>query len=347
MVLSNNNLDSFPAVIFSNKRVKSLDLSYNHIKDIPANLEELTDLRYLYLQNNNISQLHNGILKVKSLRCLYLYGNPMKGLPDFIKEKAKFSVFTDREVHRFFPEFLFPGYNKLQDEIAEETDKIIHHDTLFDNTSVVPSIFDSDLTYGRHCDRKGKSLNTCVLFVDIRDSVKKNKEHKSSTLAKMYYSFVYGVLKIADAYHGHVRNIIGDRVMLVFDEDNCCDNAVRCAGSIMYFCKNTMSKILPNGIFNCGIGIHFGNIKVIEVGIKKQGKDSINYKDLIWIGDPANLSSRLTDMAGKNNIPGIIISKDVLIKISDKSLRNIFVSIDKRYFKDVDFNIYGCNLIIK
>ena len=163
--LSGRNLDVFPPETFKDKKITSLDLSNNHIKEIPANISELTDLRFLYLRNNNITQLHNGILKARSLRCLYLNGNPMKSLPDFIKKNATFSIFTDKEVHHYFPEILMDGNDSnLQKEIGREIDGITAHETSFHDTTKVPTV--DDLTFQRHCERKGARLNTCVLFVE-------------------------------------------------------------------------------------------------------------------------------------------------------------------------------------
>lgn len=346
--LSGRNLDAFPRNVFDDKTITSLNLSDNHIKEIPARIGELKDLKYLYLDNNDISQLHNGILKALSLKGLYLRGNPMKSLPDFIKENAKFTVFTDNEIHLYYPDVELSGSStKLQDEVGCEVDSIYSHETISEETSVVPTVADSELTFPRHDDRKGKSLETCVLFVDIRDSVQKNNDHRAPTLAKMYSAFVYGVLRIAKEYNGHVRNIIGDRVMVVFDKDNCCNNAVRCAGSILYFCKNKMGKTLPGDSFRCGIGIHYGTMNVIKVGLEIHSDENNDYKNLVWIGEPANLASRLTDMAGKKNIPSIAISKDVFKRLTENSIRIGFRAIDKKKFKDIDFDVYGCNLLIK
>lgn len=346
--LKGRNLDVFPDKVFLDKKITSIDLSDNSIKEIPSNIGELTKLKYLHLENNNITQLHNGILKVKSLRYLYMRGNPMKNIPDFIKENATFVISIDNEVHRYFPEIIIDGKNNtLNKELGDEVNSIKAHSTIFNSSSCVPTVMGACLTYRRNQDRTGISLTTCVLFVDIRNSIQKNKEHRTTTLADMYSSFVYCVLRITKNYSGHVRNIIGDRVMVVFDEENSCDNAVKCAGSIMYFCKTKIGAILPHDTFGCGIGIHFGNMKVIKVGLEVSGKDNADYKNLIWMGEPANLASRLTDMAGKGNLPSVIISKNVYNELSDDSLRGEFVTVDKNKFKDIDFNVLGCNLLIK
>lgn len=346
--LSDKNLDKFPDPVFADKKIVSLDLSDNQIKEIPAKIRDLKDLRYLHLENNQIKQLHNGILGARSLRCLYLKGNPMKKLPDFIKENAKFTISMDSGIHHYYSKVTLEGDNrKLQQEIGEEVDGIVNSGTDFENVSYVPTVADKRLTFPRHSDRKGFSLDTCVLFVDIRDSVKKNNDHRVQVLAKMYSAFVYGVLRISKEYNGHVRNIIGDRVMIVFDKESCCDNAVKCAGAIMYFSLSKMGKTLPNDTFRCGIGIHYGNMNVIKVGLSVTDDENNDYKNLVWMGEPANLASRLTDMAGKGDLPSVVISKNVYQNLTVMSLKKNFVALDKKNFKDIEFNVYGCNLLIK
>ena len=129
------------------------------------------------------------------------------------------------------------------------------------------------------------------------------------------------------------------------DTDNCCDNAVKCAGSFLYFCKTQMKKTLPHDVFRCGIGFHYGEMKVIKVGLTMQSDESNDYKNLVWIGEPANLASRSTDVAGKNNLPAIFISKDVYKRMAFKKIH--FALVDKKKFKDIVFDVYGCNLLIK
>lgn len=344
--LSNQKFDKFPLSIFGDKNISIIDLSYNHIREIPANISELKKLRYLNLENNEISQLHKGILEATSLKVLYLQGNQIKRIPNFIKEKATFSIYTDNEVFIYYPmKVLDDKKDKLMNEISSEVDSIIYHNTSFDDTSNVPKV--ESLTFNRHEDRKGCSLISCVLFVDIRDSVKKNMDHMSNTLARMYSSFIYGVLRISKEYNGHVRNIIGDRVMIVFDKDFCCDNAVKCAGSIMTFCDRKMGRTLPYDKFRCGIGIHYGKMDVIKVGLSIQGPENAEYQNMVWIGEPANFASRLTDNAGKENIPSVVISQDVFNGLKYVPIKKYFVHINKSRFKDININVLGCNFYIK
>ncbi len=160
---------------------------------------------------------------------------------------------------------------------------------------------DSNLTYGDGENKKGIELNTCVLFVDIRNSVALTKEHQIRTMAKIYSVFSHCVLLAAQDEGGFVRNIIGDRVMIVFPPDGCYIKAVDCAITIYQSALRINDKF-PNIDFKCGIGIDYGKLNVMKVGIQKKGEENDDNKGLVWIGYPANFASRLCDNANKTII---------------------------------------------
>lgn len=168
------------------------------------------------------------------------------------------------------------------------------------STKEVPSAYktDSNLTYESGKNKKGKIIKTCVLYVDIRDSVKLVEKHQFKTMGKVYTSFTKAILKIADQYGAKVRNIIGDRVMVVFPSDNCFTKAVDCAITINHISAE-INRIFTGVDFKCGIGVDYGEMRVIKVGTEKKGDENANYKNLIWVGYPANRASRLTDIANK------------------------------------------------
>ena len=157
---------------------------------------------------------------------------------------------------------------------------------------------DKNLNYGDGENKKGVELNTCVLFVDIRNSVALTKEHQIRTMAKIYSVFTHCVLLAAQEEGGFVRNIIGDRVMIVFPPDGCYTKAVDCAMTIYQVALHINEKF-SNIDFKCGIGIDYGKINVMKVGIKKKGEENDDNKGLVWIGYPANYASRLCDNANK------------------------------------------------
>ena len=162
----------------------------------------------------------------------------------------------------------------------------------------VPSLSDCDLTYESGDAKKGKCIETCVLFVDIRNSVELTRKHNSETMGRIYTAFTKGVLNAAREYNGYVRNIIGDRVMVVFPVSNCFVNAVNCAITINHI-SQLINEVFTSVDFHCGIGIDYGEMRVIKVGIERRGNENAENKGLVWVGKPANLASRLTDFAGK------------------------------------------------
>ncbi len=168
----------------------------------------------------------------------------------------------------------------------------------YNTSSKVPSLSDSDLTYESGDAKKGKCIETCVLFVDIRNSVELTRKHYTETMGRIYTAFTKGVLNAAREHNGYVRNIIGDRVMVVFPISNCIINAVNCAITINHI-SQMINRIFSNVDFHCGIGIDYGEMRVIKVGIERKGDGNAENKGLVWVGKPANLASRLTDFAVK------------------------------------------------
>lgn len=170
----------------------------------------------------------------------------------------------------------------------------------YTSTKEVPSRHDTSLTFERGLDKIGKEIDTCVLYVDIRNSVELNRIHHTQTMGRIYTAFSKAMLKIARYHKGYVRNIIGDRVMIVFPKDNCYTNAVDCAISIYHISHYLINKVFTDVDFKCGIGIDYGTLKVIKVGLPRRGAEGFDNKNLVWVGYPANIASRLTDVANKS-----------------------------------------------
>lgn len=187
----------------------------------------------------------------------------------------------------------------LLDEITTEVETIFETDFDYRKTEHVPNVeSDKDLTFTNGKSQHGLELSTCVLFVDVRDSVSIKENHYHNTLGRLYTSFTTTVLRIAKEHNGHVRNIIGDRVMIVFDPSDCFKNSVECAVSINHVASLIIAHYVPE--FRVGIGIDYGTMRVYKVGIIRKDQENAENKNLVWIGDTANFASRLTDMANKD-----------------------------------------------
>jgi class 3 adenylate cyclase len=188
--------------------------------------------------------------------------------------------------------------NFILSEIEADVQDVLSTNFVYTSTQFVPNRDDSGLSYERGKDKRGKEIETCVLFVDIRNSVALTDKHQHQTMGRVYTAFTKAVLKVARHHNGHIRNIIGDRVMIVFPVANCFKNAVDCAVSINHIASKIINKRFKVD-FKCGIGIAHGNLRVIKVGIQRNGTENGENKGLVWVGKPANNASRITDMANK------------------------------------------------
>lgn len=178
---------------------------------------------------------------------------------------------------------------------------------LVTKTDLVPSIEDPALTFANLNEEylRTKEIETCVLYIDVRDSTKLNQALESSLLSRVYSIFSKSMVSVAELYGGNVRNIIGDRLMVVFDRDNCFQNAIK-TGILMhtvseYILRPALKRVL-NLDFRCGIGIDYGQMLVTKVGEVRRGSERDAYRTLVWLGTPANVASKLTDCANKINI---------------------------------------------
>lgn len=191
-----------------------------------------------------------------------------------------------------------PIKTKLQ-EIENDVIDVINTDFVYYIATEVPQRNDAQLTFESGIQKKGKVIKTCVLYVDIRNSVGLTEKHHNVTMGKIYTAFTKAVLKVARHHNGHIRNIIGDRVMIVFPVKDCFTNAVDCAISINHIAQYIINNQFKNVDFKCGIGIDYGDLRTIKVGIQRNGNENAENKGLVWVGYPANIASRLTDSANK------------------------------------------------
>ncbi|MGE7811259.1 adenylate/guanylate cyclase domain-containing protein [Lysinibacillus capsici] len=175
------------------------------------------------------------------------------------------------------------------------------------DTTTVPSITDEDITFPNLDTKiqKAKRIETCILYIDIRKSTELNLSHQPITLTRLYSSFVRSMAKSSEYYGGKVRNIVGDCLMVVFDKENCFKNAVNTAILLNSVATKVLNKLFKNNEVTCGIGIDYGKMLVSKAGIRKNGDENIPYKSLVWLGRPANIASKLTDLANKTIVKEI------------------------------------------
>lgn len=222
----------------------------------------------------------------------------------------------------------------------EETKSIISDSFKVElmQATVLPSIDDQGITFENFDaqNKKAKVIETCVLHIDLRHSTKLNIEQSPLILAKLYSCFVRGIIKCAEFYSGEVKSIAGDRVMLLFPPDKCFTSAVNCAILLHTFSSYILNKHFKNAFIKCGIGIDFGKMLVAKVGTIKQGTANADYKSLIWLGLPANIASKLADMANKSfSEPAVHVGKYYPLTNawhwSDKKIDEFFDGLEMTY----------------
>ncbi|MGD7046150.1 adenylate/guanylate cyclase domain-containing protein [Jeotgalibacillus proteolyticus] len=193
--------------------------------------------------------------------------------------------------------------SELRDELKKDTEIIVSSEFNVEvrDTAFVPTLETEGITYPNLDEKsmKAKQIKTCVLFIDMRKSTDLNLKHKPETLTKLYGAFMRSMVKAAQHFGGEVRNIIGDRIMVVFNEKNSCRNALNTAALLNSVGMNVIYHYFEHNDIEFGIGVDFGRMLVSKGGIIKNGDKNAPYKSLVWLGKPANIASKLTDLANK------------------------------------------------
>jgi len=195
------------------------------------------------------------------------------------------------------------GLEDLRDSLSEEIKGITSSDftVVITETDVVPNIDDPDITYPNLVTKrqKCKLIDTCVLYIDIRRSTDLSFSHRRSTLTKLYSSFARAMARCGGYYGGKVRSIIGDRVMVIFDKEDCFIKAVDTAIIMNSVSKYLLDKHFAHDDIKCGLGLDYGKMLASKAGIIKKGTENTAYKSIVWLGRPANIASKLTDRANR------------------------------------------------
>ena len=193
--------------------------------------------------------------------------------------------------------------DRLREDISEEVERLLSPSFSINvtTTGTVPHSDDVAVTFPNLDDQSQacKLIETCILYIDIRRSTELSLAHRPKTVSKLYSAFVRAMTRCARHHSGHVRGIIGDRVMVIFDRDRCFDNAVKTAVSMNSVAEYIINKHFKADEVRCGIGIDYGKMLVTKTGVRRNGQERHNYRNLVWLGHPANIASKLTDIANK------------------------------------------------
>jgi adenylate cyclase len=178
----------------------------------------------------------------------------------------------------------------LKYDIINKVKSILNENFKVTDVEYVPKIDDSKLTFGN----TGLRFKGSVLFIDMRGSTEVLNKHNKTTVAKLHMAFFHTIVKIANSLDGNVRSFNGDSALIFFHGDykTTISTAVKCAMQIKYMISNEDSGI--NELLkkyteiDFGIGIDHGEILCTKVGIGGE-----HNRDLFWIGNSVNKSTRL------------------------------------------------------
>lgn len=201
----------------------------------------------------------------------------------------------------------------LKQDIIDKVKKHIDEDYSVEDIIYVPDIADSKLTFGN----TALKFEATVLYIDLRGSTALVNKHNKSTVAKIHKAYYYAIVKISKKFGGNNRSFNGDSLLVFFPgkTKETLSNAVKAAMKMKYILSNQegISKIISKYTdINFGIGIDDGDILCTKVGIG----GTYDNKDLIWIGNPVNKSTVLSD---KGRSPyHIYISSRVYQNLNDE-----------------------------
>lgn len=165
---------------------------------------------------------------------------------------------------------------------------------------------DADLT--RHQQNKtGREQALAILFSDIRGFTDFSERHLPYDVIHILNRYFQEMGTAVFENHGYIDKYIGDGLMALFGTDDCnasnnCFNAISAAFQMVQSLDKVNQYLKQNfdESFNIGIGIHFGNVVLGNIG----HKDKVQ---LTAIGDTVNVASRI-EMETKHANTPILIS---------------------------------------
>jgi len=178
----------------------------------------------------------------------------------------------------------------LKDDIIAKAKEIEKTEFKKTEVSTIPTIDDSRLTFG--C--KGLEFEATVLYIDMRGSTTMLNKHQKRTVAKIHMIYYHTIVKIAKATGGEIRSFNGDSLLVFYQgtTKTTLSKAVKAAMQMRYSITDLINETLKNYTdIDFGIGIDHGKNLATKVGIG--GNDTT--KDLIWIGNAVNKSTKISD----------------------------------------------------
>ncbi len=150
------------------------------------------------------------------------------------------------------------------------------------------------------------TLQTSVLFVDIRDSTLLTKTIGIKNMTKLYHAFSKIVAKAVYDNCGRIVQFMGDGFMAAFEscktdkrKYNTGENAIDAIKDINQYIHNEYREVFDTSMhFECGYGLAFGHIYMTRLKQKTYKLQSFG----IFPGDSTNNASKYCGYANKNEV---------------------------------------------
>lgn len=158
----------------------------------------------------------------------------------------------------------------------------------------------------------GKVVETAVLYVDIRGSTELHTYTHQVTVARILKAFLGEMAQVARRHGAYIRGFAGDRIMVVTEQGpQAATTALEIAISMRDVVRSVLNPAFEAHLarsVSVGTGIDYGTMLAIKVGMQRTPEHS----DLVWVGTPANVASKITDAANPNEI---LISSSAYVRV--------------------------------
>lgn len=161
-----------------------------------------------------------------------------------------------------------------------------------------------------------KVLPVAVLFADMVGFTAISERMKPDALLELLRDFHGRLARTAIAHGGTVDKYIGDAIMVHFGTPNTRhDDAIRalkCAADMISEIEemNTTRSASASGAVRIGIGIHYGDVIVGNIGDQARLEYTV-------LGDTVNVASRLE--AATRNLGACLVVSDAVVEAARKS----------------------------
>ncbi|UCG13287.1 MAG: HAMP domain-containing protein [Deltaproteobacteria bacterium] len=175
---------------------------------------------------------------------------------------------------------------------------------------VTPEIVERILASPDNDWMKGTSLEATILFVDIRGFTALAERSLPETVVELLNEYFSLVTDIIIQHGGYLDKFVGDAVMGVFGalipDPAHAQSAVRAAVEVRRHLPELNRRLTRvRDPIQVGIGINTGEVVAGNLGSSKRMEYTV-------VGDNVNVASRLTDLAGANEI---LISEQTFLRV--------------------------------